>query len=169
MVLASSRRMFPATVEWTFFIVDSFIGSRRESINFGDFELLRHFSAQHYEWGHIRPRLYNDSGALRQIQGSDLPLYLIVCEAGCFDLLHVTRINVRMLARDMLLCRNTILIKIDQQFEESMIVVVIRQHDLYTYGAKAAFGGSWRFGRTIDAALEISSGVRGSSGKGMVD
>ena len=46
MVLASSRGMFPTTVEWTFFMVNSLVSSGREAIHLGDFELLRYFGAQ---------------------------------------------------------------------------------------------------------------------------
>lgn len=46
MVLASSREMFPTTVEWTFFMVNSLVSSGREAIHLGDFELLRYFGAQ---------------------------------------------------------------------------------------------------------------------------
>lgn len=46
MVLACRRRMFSATVERTFFIVNSLVSSGREAIHLGDFELLRYFGAQ---------------------------------------------------------------------------------------------------------------------------
>jgi len=52
MIFAGSGGMDPSMIEWTLLVMDSFIRRQRQSIHFGDLEILIDFRAQ-VEWVRI--------------------------------------------------------------------------------------------------------------------
>lgn len=60
---------------------------------------------------------------MRKVKGANLSLHLLVAHTGSLHGFHVVGVNVRMLSFDMLLHRNPVIVKIDNELEELVFVV----------------------------------------------
>lgn len=69
----------------------------------------------------IRPRFHNDRRPSRQRKLFDFVLDSCIRQTGLLHGLHVARINVRVLSREMLLLHHDCAVEIDQEFHEFIL------------------------------------------------
>ena len=73
----------------------------------------------------IRPGLNNYCSAFGQLEATNLLLNTSIAQARLSDLLHVGGVDIRILAREVLLGFDPVLIEVDEQLEELMLTVFI--------------------------------------------